>query len=158
MPTNAPSAIASGFLSRHHVLEAATACCAEFGVGGATLRAIAGRLGCAVGSIYRYFPDKGELIAAASEHVLEPVGRDLETGGVALADSVRRYVQQAAAHGDLYRLLMQADGVPPVVERIIDGWRVRLGDRDRARRCWAMVHGLIVLGESESRIVKAVTS
>lgn len=149
-------AIAAGFLCRDHVVDAAVACCGELGVDGLTIRSLADRLGCAVGSIYRYFPDKVALLDAAGQSVLVRVAD--AASDMPLADSLSRYIRAANQHADLYRWLLASPQVPPVVDRIIDAWAGHLGDAATARRTWAIVHGLILLGEDEQSICKAVLS
>ena len=51
-------------LSRGQILDATETCLAELGYDGTTIRAIAKRLDCAVGTIYRYFRDKRSLLTA----------------------------------------------------------------------------------------------
>ncbi|MFA7235295.1 MAG: helix-turn-helix domain-containing protein [Phycisphaeraceae bacterium] len=154
-----PTAFTSGgFLSRPHVLEAAAACFEELGYDGLTIRAIASRLGCSVGSIYRYFTDKRELLLACASQVLEPVADALERDHITFAASVSLYVQQARAMGEQYRLMFwlcdtpATPGMLPVFRRILDAWAELLGDETAARDRWAQLHGMLVIGEDATRI------
>jgi AcrR family transcriptional regulator len=145
-PSKAP---ASG-LSRAQILEATEACFAEAGYEGTTIRAIAGRLGCSVGSIYRYFEDKRQLLLACAERMLAPAAEAIEAGGTVEA-SEAVYARQARGHESLYRLRfwLGADarrGVPAIIERILAGWGDRLEDRERTERRWAALHGALMLG------------
>lgn len=145
----------SGFLSRPHVLEAAAACFEELGYDGLTIRAIASRLGCSVGSIYRYFTDKRELLLACAAQVLEPVAEALERDHITFAASVALYIQQARAMGEQYRLMFWLCADPrklQIIGRILDGWAALLGDDTEARRRWAQLHGMLVIGEDAARI------
>ncbi len=60
-PAAAPapsSSSPSSPLSQDGILDATEACLQEHGYDGTTIRRIAGRLECAVGTIYRHFTDK----------------------------------------------------------------------------------------------------
>ncbi|MHB1157569.1 MAG: TetR/AcrR family transcriptional regulator [Phycisphaerales bacterium] len=148
----------SGFLSRPHVLEAASACFEELGYDGLTIRAIACRLGCSVGSIYRYFTDKRELLLACASQVLEPVAEALERDHITFVASVAFYVRQARAMGEQYRLMFwlcdmpATPGMLPVIRRILEAWTGLLGDETMARDRWAQLHGMLVIGENATRI------
>jgi AcrR family transcriptional regulator len=149
-----------GFLSRQHVLDATAACFAEDGYDGTTIRAIAGRLGCAVGSIYRYFADKRQLLDAMAQRTMHAALAGLETGAVRFDDSVREYLNQIEQHREAYRLMFWLAAVgadqpqlPGVIERIIKHWADLLGDADEARRRWALMHGLAMLGETPGSIL-----
>lgn len=141
------------FLSRGQILEAAAACLADGGYDAMTIRNIAGRLSCAVGSIYRYFTDKQSLLAACGDQLMRPVLDGLEAGDDFHA-SVDRYLACADAHAELYQLIFWlprrsgVDRVPDVIERILAGWSSLLRDGIEARRRWAAIHGQITLGES----------
>ncbi len=150
----------AGFLCREHVLAATAACFDEFGYEGTTIRAIAGRLGCAVGSIYRYCRDKRELLAACAAMMLEPVVDELGAEDRTFAQSVRRYVHAVEQRHELYRLMFWigdgAGGLPLVVKRVIGGWARLLGDVAEARRRWALLHGLLMLGGDPRKVIDTV--
>jgi len=134
------------FLSREQILAAAGECFAQAGYDGTTIRAIAGKLDCSVGSIYRYFADKRQLLLALAERAMRPVLENLEDGG-SFEQSRQRYIELAAGNGELYRLQfwLAADGLPPVIEQIITRWSELLASADEAQRQWAMLHGLLML-------------
>lgn len=142
-----------GFLSRQHILEATEACFVETGYDGTTIRAIAARLGCSVGSIYRYFADKNELLIACAERIFTPVLRDLEIGAP-VEQSMRSYAEQVRRNDQMYRLVFflvtHRGGVPQPVKQIIDIWTQRLDDARRARQLWSQLHGQLMLGGSDS--------
>jgi len=150
----------TGFLCREHVLAATLACFDEAGYDGTTIRAIAGRLGCAVGSIYRYYRDKRELLAACAAGMLEPVVQNMGAADAAFEQSVRRYVQTVDGRSELYRLMFWigdgGGGLPLVVKRVIGGWARLLGDVAEARRRWAMLHGLLMLGGDAEKVIAEV--
>jgi len=150
---------AGGFLSRGHILDATAACFEARGYDGTTIRAIAGRLGCSVGAIYRYFADKDELLLTCAESVLDPVAEQLDGASVGWAESARRYAEAASARPQFYRLLFwvalrrEQRRVPRIVERIIDHWSGQLASGASARQRWALLHGLLMLGESPDTAV-----
>lgn len=155
----APAAPRStGFLSRQHILEATEECFADGGYDGTTIRAIAARLGCSVGSIYRYFTDKRELLLAVAASAMQPVIDGLNSGDTLVA-SQRRYLEQATTHAELYRLMFWLAWTPGVnaalpepVAEIITGWARLLGEVDRARQAWAILHGTLMLGEKAATL------
>jgi len=149
-------------LSRDLILDTTEHSLSEVGYEATTIRHIAGRLGCAVGSIYRYFQDKRDLLTAAGERVLEPVAAKAEAG-VPLAQSVCDYDQVARRHRELYSLMFwlaaaqhaAANGnggggggratPPEVVQRILDAWSHPAGGPAAARRLWSLLHGAVLL-------------
>lgn len=141
-------------LDRRRILDRTLECLTEVGYDKTTIRAIAKRIGCAVGSIYRHYRDKRELLAAVASSRLEAVAEYAEMGRDP-AWVARLYVQAAQGHPELYRLLFWLSGVgkphgqetvPPIINRILDGWTKTLGSANAARRFWAGVHGGVMLG------------
>jgi AcrR family transcriptional regulator len=147
-------------LSRQQILQATCVCLREHGYDATTIRRIAGAIGCAIGSIYRYYRDKRELLYEVTQQVIEPVAKALEQGGD-FATSVRQYTEIASREDEAYRLLFwlachvddqgPADAaapaaLPKVVRRVIDAWARLLGDAELARRHWAMMHGCLMAG------------
>lgn len=140
-------------LSREQILNATEACLREAGYDGATIRRIAGRLGCAVGSIYRYFRDKRKLLLAVTHRRFEAVLEMVEAGEPIEA-TARAYWQTAVEQPQQYRLMFWLAGsdqrgpaeAPQAVQQLIAGWTRQLGDGDDARRRWAQLHGHIMLG------------
>lgn len=171
----------AGFLSRSHILDATAACFAVQGYDATTIRAIAARLGCAVGSIYRYFRDKRQLLLACTERVLDPVVKQIERDDADFEQAVRLYVEQASANEQAYRLMFwlaasgkkkgegeltaeiaeDAEGaywvgdLPAAVGRIIEAWARRMGDAEAKRR-WAVLHGMLMLRAEAEAIVTAI--
>jgi AcrR family transcriptional regulator len=160
-PAHAPSADpAPATLSRQQILQATCVCLREHGYDATTIRRIAGAIGCAIGSIYRYYRDKRELLYEVTQQVIEPVAKALEQGGD-FASSVRQYTEIASREDEAYRLLfwlachvddqgptdaVSPAALPKVVRRVIDAWARLLGDADLARRHWAMMHGCLMAG------------
>jgi len=155
---------APGFLSREHILEATAGCFAEHGYDGTTVRAIAGRLGCSVGSIYRYFADKRALLTAMASAALVDAMTEPTTAAPTWAASARNYVQAAQAHPEAYRVLFWLAGgaedakamrTPQVVADLLEHWAALLGDEAEARRRWTRLHGLVALGAFEEAMKEA---
>jgi AcrR family transcriptional regulator len=160
-------------LSREQILQTTSRCLRDFGYDATTIRKIAGMLGCAVGSIYRYFTDKRELLSLVTQQTLEPVAAMAQAGGESIEPSVRMYHQLVTHAPETYRLMfwlacpepagapgMPAPGgaaakLPAVVQQVIDGWSARL-DPATARRVWAMLHGFVLLGRSAEETLAAV--
>ena len=91
-------------LSRQQILDATARCFAAHGYDGTTIRQIALILGCAVGSIYRYFADKRDLLSAVTQRQLEAVVLQIDSGA-SFTQSVRLYVSQAESSPQMYRLM-----------------------------------------------------
>jgi hypothetical protein len=68
--------------------------------------------------------------------------------GAGLEESQRLYARRAAAHPELYRLTFWACGprLPQTIEQVIDRWAELLGSRAEAEHCWALLHGMLMLG------------
>lgn len=142
-------------LDRDQILDATQACLAEHGYDGTTIRRIAGALGCAVGSIYRYFKDKRELLIALGDREFHAVEQAMARGAT-LDESIGMYRRTADANAVLYRLMFWLSAVsmgtdrlpvPRSVEAILDRWAEAIGSRDRAERVWAQLHGSVMLGK-----------
>jgi len=110
-----------------------------------------------VGSIYRYFGDKRAMVLAMCSRLFEPAATAAESPGKDLAAAVAQYRDLARQHREAYQLMFwlaaqEGEGgaaMPAVVERVVDGWAAAVGDADRARQRWAMVHGLVTAGVGE---------
>ncbi len=152
-------------LSRDQILDATERCLREAGYDGTTIRRIAGELDCAVGSIYRYFRDKRDLLYAVTQRMLEPALR-LAEGKASLAESEQAYLVCAGQSPLMYRLMfwvacveVDAGGagaarLPGVIEQIIAAWSRKLGDAAEARRRWVALHGQLLLGGAEAPVTE----
>lgn len=151
-----PALTPNGQLSHDQILAATERCLRDHGYDATTIRRIAKSLDCAVGSIYRYFTDKRELLLAVTQRLIEPVCELLESGA-SFESSVDLYLELAGKDCQPYRLMfwLSCEGMdpgdpgaalPPVVRRIIDAWAIKLGDALLAQRCWSMVHGAVIAG------------
>ena len=146
-------------LSREQILEQTSKSLRELGYDKTTIRQIAKMLGCAVGSIYRYYKDKRELLFAVTQQSLEPVVVLMDAGSPFEA-TARLYYQQATEDQAVYRLMFwlasvgAGDGpIPPIVQRIIDGWSKELGDSAIAKQCWSVLHGSITLEQEQDEVL-----
>ena len=162
-------------LSRRQIIEATGKCLNERGYDGTTIRSIAGQLGCAVGSIYRHFKDKRDLLNHVTQRQLEPVVQLIE-GGATLEISMTEYHRCARRGIQEYQLMFWLAAVehqpakklgdeqpvisppplPAIIERIIAGWTKRLGDPVATKQAWAMLHGSIILGRNAQHSLVAV--
>jgi AcrR family transcriptional regulator len=77
---------------RNEILDAAGELLRTRGAAGATTKEIAAAAGCAEGSIYRHFPDKGELLCAAVEKHLPTLDAALAVGN----GDLRQYLERVA--------------------------------------------------------------
>jgi AcrR family transcriptional regulator len=168
----------SSQLGRQRILDATMHCLCEQGYDATTIRRIAGRLDCAVGSIYRYFADKHALLLAVTERLFEPVVEALDAGAT-FAQSVELYAQLALQDAQAYRLMfwLSSNGsagkthataettsppsspgsaLPQVVATVVDGWARHLADRQRALQCWAIAHGSIIAGLDLQAVCQSV--
>jgi len=140
-------------LSRDQILDAAAACLADGGYESLTIRNLARRLDCAVGSIYRYFADKHELLTECGVRLMQPVVDELESPRPGYSASVDRYFAAAESDPQLYQLMfwlprrMGENRLPAVIDRILSRWTELLGDSIEARRRFAAVHGQLTLGD-----------
>ena len=143
-------------LSQGQILDATAECLGEHGYDGTTIRRIAGRLQCAVGSIYRYCDDKGTLLSMVTQRRLDPVVEAIEDHRP-IGQSLRLYAQIATDAAEQYRLMFWLAGVsqpregnarpvPAIVTRIVDGWSRQIGDPRAVQRLWAQLHGGLSLG------------
>lgn len=152
-----PARRRSAVLDRERILLATAACLDEWGYDGTTIRRIATRLDCAVGSIYRYYADKRELLTAVCEHRFEPVREAAAHATPAAFAGV--YLTAARERPESYRLMFwlaalspeaARQPLPTVVDRILACWTQRLGSRSEALRMWFSLHGRATLGEAPS--------
>lgn len=176
MMESLPTRSTTSQLSRDRILDATLRNLREQGYDATTIRRIASRLDCAIGSIYRYFKDKHELLLAVTERIISPVA-DAIDAGQPFEQTIDLYTQTAGADRQAYSLMFwlvrsqavpdshaepqseTADtALPAVVARIIDGWARQLGDRRMALRCWAMLHGSIVSGFDSAAIRDELTA
>lgn len=151
-------------LSRQVILDATARALAEVGYDGTTIRKIASLLNCAVGSIYRYFNDKRELLLAVAERRLEGAAAVMESGG-SFDQSVQLYIDAAIEEPQTYRLMFWLSSVgptassqaelPAIVSSLIAGWGRRLGDAALAQRAWAVLHGSLMLGLPREQVLAA---
>lgn len=153
-------------LSREQILQVTANCLRDYGYDATTIRKIAGQLGCAVGSIYRYFTDKRELLSIVTQQTLEPVAV-MAQQNAPLEQSVRMYHQVASHMPETYRLMFwlvcpetratgtTATKLPDVVQQIVNCWAEKIGTAS-AQTVWALVHGFILMGRDADATLAAV--
>lgn len=142
-------------LSRDRILDATEACLREQGYDGTTIRSIAGRLECAVGTIYRHFKDKRALLDAVTQRRFECVAERVEQRA-RIQETAALYLRTASEEPQQYRLMFwlasvgsrEMPGLPEVIRRILRGWGEQLEDHGRAERFWAQLHGALMLGRN----------
>ncbi len=153
-------------LNREHILHTAAGCLRRYGYDVTTIRRIAAELDCSVGSIYRYFRDKRQLMYAVSQQLLEPAALLAESRApIELCEAL--YRRQVARSPQTYRLMFwlvsvaedaaavtdeldaAASLLPDVIARMIHAWAHSAGDIAVARARWAALHGSVMLGEFE---------
>jgi len=162
---DAPAQSHAVSLSRQAILDATAQAMAEVGYDGTTIRKIASLLNCAVGSIYRYFTDKRQLLLAVAEQRLDGVVAVIEAGG-SFEQSVHAYVDAVLEEPETYRMMFwlsclgragqQQPLLPAAVTHVIENWGRRLGDAQLARQAWTALHGSIMLDESRPQMLAAV--
>jgi AcrR family transcriptional regulator len=108
---------------------------AEGGYASAGVQAVAGRAGVAVGTLYRYFPSKGDLFAEAfrraSQRELDVVVEVGEADGRPAAERIEAAVEafaRRALAGPVLAYALLAEPVDPAVEA--ERLRFRTGYRD----------------------------
>lgn len=116
------------------VIEAAARLFAARGVGDVTLGDIAAEVGLARNSLYRYFPDKGHLLAAWFRRELAPLkeaGDAVAVGDGRPVDRLDRWVQlqldylTAPEHKAMFELVNEVGALPPDVRaELADGHQV----------------------------------
>lgn len=148
-------------LDKTQILDATARVLREKGYDGTTIRTIAKQLDCAVGSIYRYFKDKRQLLDAVCQRRFDAVAEHAELRSP-IRRTVQMYARVAAEQPEQYRLMFwlvsigkqqQSEALPNVVRRILAGWTESLRDQAKARRTWATLHGAIMLGLAPDQIV-----
>ena len=162
----APAASQPTHLSRAQIMDVTARCLSEKGYDGTTIRQIASMLDCAVGSIYRYFRDKRELLDAVTQQNLLPVTQLIDAGG-SLEQSFVLYHQRATHDVSAYQLMFWLSAVqapkavtqpivPGVISRIVAGWAAQLNDASLAQECWATLHASIVAGLDQAAAMASV--
>lgn len=161
---DAPADLAPIALSREEILRATARCLQSEGYDGTTIRRIAAELGCAVGSIYRYFQDKRELLFTVTQQAMAPAAQMVDAGA-GFPETVLTYHRLATADPGSYRLMFwlasmvqPQSPMPPVIARIVEGWAAKMHDAGAAHRCWQVLHGSIMMGMELAPTWTAVAS
>jgi AcrR family transcriptional regulator len=121
--------------TRERIVEAALAQVGEGGYASASVQAVAGRAGVAVGTVYRHFPSKADLFAEvfrrASQRELDVVREVASAGSGPAAERVAAAVEafcRRALAGPVLAYALLAEPVDPAVES--ERLRLRRGYRD----------------------------
>jgi len=148
-------------LDRGQILDATARVLREKGYDGTTIRTIAKQLDCAVGSIYRYFKDKRQLLDAVCQRRFDAVAEYAELRSP-ISKTALMYARVAAEQPEQYRLMFwlasigkqqQSEALPAIVRRILASWTESMHDQAKARRTWAALHGAINLGLAPEQIL-----
>lgn len=98
------------------VVAAAASVIQEQGIEALTIKAVADRLDCAVGTIYTYFPSKGALVAAVQIEAIERLGASFERCGTRVEEIIAPLDVDVAALARVVafgRAVVAADRVYP---------------------------------------------
>ena len=154
-------------LSRDQILDATQICLQELGYDGTTIRKIASKLGCAVGSIYRYFKDKRDLLAVVTQRRFEPVLEMIESG-VDFEHSAGRYLAIASEEPEQYRLMFwlaslrdkRAErALPGVIEELLARWVKQMSlDPTQLDEVWCGMHGGLMIGIDPDVLLRRATA
>ena len=150
-PRNGPT------LDRDAVLRATSEVLDRHGYEKTTIRTISKHLGCAVGSIYRHFTDKNQLLDEVVQGRFVPIAEAAEAGHGTEA-TTRAFLAAAAARPEQYRLMFwlsalgrdrnEAAAVPAVMRRLFEAWGrpEQLGSEAEAKAHWGRLQGELLLG------------
>ncbi|MEO9527905.1 TetR/AcrR family transcriptional regulator [Roseibium sp.] len=96
--------------TRRRVLEAAATVMTENGIDAVQIREVASRAGCSVGSVYKHFSDRDELIIAVNSRTLSKIRTALTEASAGICDPLTRlkvlartYLDYAAADTNAWR-------------------------------------------------------
>lgn len=167
--TTAPAAGSPTQLSREQILDATLQCLCEKGYDATTIRQIASRLGCAIGSIYRYYRDKHDLLSCVTQRPFEAVAHAAEANE-SFPAVARMYSKLAAAEAQSYVLMFwlanqkrkdaeqaqTAFELPDVIRRIISAWSMQMGTRQAALSRWSVLHGAVTAGADALAMLTAM--
>lgn len=157
---------------RARAVAAARAMVARSGLPGLTARALAGELGCSVGSLYNLFLDLDDVVLHVAAAVVGDLGRALFESPLptdpraAVGELALRYVRFAAEEGRVWSMVFEHepghDRPTPrwyldEIEKLVAGVRAvaapALPGRDEATIraevdvLWASVHGIAALAQ-----------
>ena len=99
---------------REEIIEVASHLFARDGFAGTDLQDVADKLGVGKGTLYRYFPSKGDLFQAAVDHVMISMRRAIDGAIESVQDplekievAIRRYLKFFSDHPENVELLIQ---------------------------------------------------
>ncbi len=153
-------------LDREAVLRATALVLDRNGFEKTTIRGIAKELRCAVGSIYRHFTDKNQLLDEVVQGRFTAIAEAAE-GGHAPEATTRAFLSAAAGRPEQYRLMFwlsalgrgpsEPAAVPSVMRRLVAAWSQhdQLGSVSEAHTLWARLHGELMLGRHDGLAAEA---
>lgn len=121
------------------------------GIDALTMRSLAGAMGIRAPSLYKHVRDREEIELLLTEVAFREFGEALAAAGPELEGLARAYRAWAIDNPGLYRIAtdgpLNRDRLPAGAESGAEAPLLRaLGnDRDLARACWSMAHGLVDL-------------
>ncbi|MGB0121432.1 MAG: TetR/AcrR family transcriptional regulator [Solirubrobacterales bacterium] len=116
-----------------------------------TMRAVAGAMDIKAPSLYKHVKSRHEIETLLSQQALIEIGAALDKAGPDLAKIGKSYRAWALANPALYELAtstpLDRENLEEGVESSAESALLEAvnSDRDRARACWAMAHGLVML-------------
>jgi AcrR family transcriptional regulator len=125
-----------------------------------TMRNLASAMGIKAPSLYKHVKNRHEIETLLSERALAEIGQELAAAATAsrsggLESVGAAYRAWAKANPELYRLAtsipLDRDAIAEGVEQSAEAPLLDAldSDRDRARACWALAHGLVILELSD---------
>ena len=153
-------------LDREAVLRATASVLDRNGFEKTTIRSIAKELRCAVGSIYRHFTDKNQLLDEVVQGRFTEIAEAAEAGHAPEA-TTRAFLSAAASRPEQYRLMFwlsalgrgsnEPAAVPSVMRRLVAAWSQddQLGSVSEAHKLWARLHGELMLGRHDPLAAEA---
>lgn len=116
-----------------------------------TMRNLASEMGIKAPSLYKHVRNRHEIETLLSERALAEIGQATVVAGPDLESIAAAYRAWARANPALYQLAtstpLDREGITEGVEQSAENPLLDAldNDRDRARACWAMAHGLVEL-------------
>ncbi|MCQ8186588.1 TetR/AcrR family transcriptional regulator [Parvularcula maris] len=119
-----------------------------------SLRKLAAELGVTHRALYRHYPDKAALIAAAAEEGYRRLTDEASADGKDAAGFARAYIRFALARPGLYAVMMAApsgekpEGLYRAIGDLIRAAKEAFGDDLAVKRAWTILHGGVSLHQA----------
>lgn len=146
-------------LTRGRILAAAAHVFIEYGYAAGTTNRIAEQARVSVGSLYQYFPNKDAILAELLLQHIDDSAPPLDTSGLSVTESVRRFVRQAIDnHRADPRLLRMMIEEAPLSQDLLN--KISRYDRKRATELRQLIesHPEIRVDDPEMAIRVIVTT